>query len=431
MSMPSAKVLLYSINFAPELTGIGKFNGEMVGWLTGHGYEVRVVTAPPYYPQWKAQEGYAAGAYAKEEMQGAKVWRCPIWIPEHASGLKRLIHLASFAISSLPVLLKQMFWRPDVLIVLEPPLAAAPAAVCLAKLFGVKSWLHVQDFEVDAAFELGLLPRNKVLRSIVSGVETWLMRRFDIVSSISGSMLNRLLKKDVESGRVKYFPNWVDTEAIYPMPVKPTLFREQLGFSEDDFVILYAGNLGAKQGLDVLLDAAERVQQHADMKFVLCGEGAAKEKLIEESKRRSLSNVTFLPLQPLSRLNELLNTADVHALIQKKSASDLVMPSKLTGMLASGRPVIATADEHTAVFSVLKTSRAGVLVPPEDAERLAEALFVMSQYKDSCDLLGQCGRTYAVDHLSIESIMREMEQTLLDATAVKTIVHEERIRGIN
>ena len=138
------KILFYGINFSPELTGIGKYTGEMAQWFAEQGHEVLVITAPPYYPAWKVSKGYQ-NAYATEQWQGVTVFRTPLWVPAQPSGLKRLIHLASFALLSIPALFKQWSWKPDVVWVVEPPLMCAPAAVAFAKLNGAKSWLHVQD----------------------------------------------------------------------------------------------------------------------------------------------------------------------------------------------------------------------------------------------------------------------------------------------
>ncbi|QGQ99957.1 colanic acid biosynthesis glycosyltransferase WcaI [Paenibacillus psychroresistens] len=413
------RILLYSLNFTPELTGIGKFNGEMVQWLTDQGYEVRVVTAPPYYPQWKINQGYSAHKYSKEIANGAEVWRCPIWIPSKLTGLKRLLHLASFALSSIPVILKQMWWRPQLVMVVEPPLAVAPIVVVLSKLFGIKSWLHVQDFEVDAAFDLGLLPENKALKQLVTGVETWLMRRFNIVSSISLQMMERLYNKGIEPARTRFFPNWVETNAIYPLEERPVYYREQLGINRNDFVVLYSGNMGAKQGLEIILDAAERLQEFKNIYFVICGEGSNKDKLIEDVKLRNLAQIKFIPLQPLEKLNLLLNTADVHALIQKMSISDLVMPSKLTGMMASGKAIIATAAKKTAVFTVMEQSRAGRVVSPEDPEQLAKVLLEMSENKAACHIYGLNARAYATEHLSKAAIMSAFEKSIKDLTTIQ------------
>ncbi len=354
------KILLYGINFAPELTGIGKYTGEMAAWLAAQGHEVRVVTAPPYYPAWAVSPGYSGRAWRTEVWQGVAVWRCPLWVPPQPGGLKRLLHLASFALTSLPVMLRQVLWRPQVVWVVEPALFCAPAAVVVARLSGAKAWLHVQDFEVDAAFSLGLL-KGAWMQRLVAGAERWLMRRFDVVSTISQRMHQRLLDKGVAPGRAVVAANWVDISAITVggMDCRASLamtegcnhFRTQLGIAPDAVVALYSGNMGAKQGLELLADVA---RLSPELVFVFCGNGVGRVDLVQRCA--GLNNVHFLDLQPMARLNELLAMADVHLLPQRADAADLVMPSKLTGMLASGRPVLATAHLGTELANVVNGS---------------------------------------------------------------------------
>jgi colanic acid biosynthesis glycosyl transferase WcaI len=152
------RILIYGLNFHPELTGIGKYTGEMVQYLAGQGHQVRVITTPPYYPYWKVQPPYSAEWYRKENTVGITVYRCPLWVPKHPTGIKRLFHLASFAMSSLPVFFAQINWKPEVVFCVAPALANAPLALLFGKITGAKTWLHIQDFEVDAALNLGLLP---------------------------------------------------------------------------------------------------------------------------------------------------------------------------------------------------------------------------------------------------------------------------------
>ncbi|HEX5738862.1 MAG TPA: WcaI family glycosyltransferase, partial [Hydrogenophaga sp.] len=228
------KFLFYGINFAPELTDIGKYTGEMAQWLASAGHEVRVITAPPYYPAWEVGAGYSARQYHTEVWQGVRVTRTPLWVPHQPGGLKRLLHLGSFALSSLPVLLAQWRWKPDVVWVVEPPLMCAPAAVAFASLRGAKSWLHIQDYEVDAAFDLGLI-KGQTLRRWVQRAERWLMRRFDRVSTISGRMVDRSLSKGAEAARVVHFPNWVDISGITPLAA-PSAYRAELGLAPDAVV---------------------------------------------------------------------------------------------------------------------------------------------------------------------------------------------------
>ncbi|HBB6014679.1 TPA: colanic acid biosynthesis fucosyltransferase WcaI, partial [Escherichia coli] len=154
------KILVYGINYSPELTGIGKYTGEMVEWLAAQGHEVRVITAPPYYPQWQVGENYSAWRYKREE-GAAMVWRCPLYVPKQPSTLKRLLHLGSFAVSSFFPLMAQRRWKPDRIIGVVPTLFCTPGMRLLAKLSGARTVLHIQDYEVDAMLGLGLAGKGK------------------------------------------------------------------------------------------------------------------------------------------------------------------------------------------------------------------------------------------------------------------------------
>ena len=422
------KILLYGINFSPELTGIGKYTGELAAWLVAQGHEVRVVTAPPYYPAWSVSAGYSGSRWQREEWQGVQVWRCPLWVPQQPGGLKRVLHLASFALSSLPVMLRQALWRADVVWVVEPALFCAPTAWAVARLGGSKAWLHVQDFEVDAAFELGLLKGARLKRNVLAA-ERWLMRRFDVVSTISGKMLSLLLRKRVVPSRTEVFPNWVNLNHITPRPAAagPSPFKAELGLPPDAVVALYSGNMGAKQGLEVMAEAAKLLHlsssepnrplalagtaqgtiNNAAIFFVFCGNGAGRAGL--QARCEGLPNVRFLDLQPMERLNDLLALADMHLLPQRADAADLVMPSKLTGMLASGRPVVATAQPMTELAAVVngdtRETCCGVVVLPEAPALLAQAITDLAHHPALRAQMGTAGRRYAEQHLDTDAVL--------------------------
>ncbi len=403
------KILVHSIFFAPVLTGVGKYTGEMTAWLTAQGHDVRVVTAPPYYPDWQIAPGYRACMYETERWEGAQVWRCPVWVPASPKGLNRLLHLASFSVSSFPAMVSQLTWRPDIVWVVEPPLFCAPTAWLVARLCGAVAWLHVQDYEVDAAFELGLLRGNGV-RRVISRLERGLMRRFDRVSSISSRMLERARTKGVSPARLVSFPNWADVKVAGPS-AEPNRMRGELGISPEHVVALYSGTMGLKQGLEILSQAATRLQQAPDVLFVFCGNGPARDDL--ETLCDGLPNVRFLDLQPVERLAELLNMADIHLLPQQAGAADLVMPSKLTGMLASGAPVVATCAENTELALVVQDR--GIVVPPDDSEALVRAILTLADDKDLRTRFGANALAYAQKHLSRGAVLAAFEKALEEA----------------
>ncbi|WP_374305313.1 WcaI family glycosyltransferase [Methylocella sp.] len=359
------KILIVGENYAPEMTGVGRYTGEIGAYLAECGYDVSVVAAPPHYPGWRVRAPYSAWRYARERLDGVKVTRCPIVLREEMRGIWRLIAPASFAAASLPpALWAAVVERPDVVLCIEPTLMVAPAGL-FARLFGARLLLHVQDLEFDAAFAVGHL-RGGALKRALFGFESWLLKRFDGIVTISGQMSKRLVEKGVDPARLRIVRNWVDLDKIRPMQGQ-NAFRAELGLGADDFVALYAGNIGAKQALEVALDAARRLAGRTNVHFVVAGDGPEKARLMRDYG--DLANVRFLPLQPEERLCELLNLADLHILPQSRGAADLVLPSKLGGMLASGKPVLATADAGTELHEVL--SGVGVLVPAGDSEAMA------------------------------------------------------------
>jgi colanic acid biosynthesis glycosyl transferase WcaI len=402
------------------LTGIGKYTGDMAEWLAARGHHVRVVTAPPYYPDWRISEDYRGTWYRTENRDDPSlptVFRTPIYVPQSPSGLKRVLHLFSFMIGSVPTMVRQIFWKPDVVWTVEPTFFGAPLALLVATASGAQSWLHVQDFEVDAAFDLGLLPAKGLIHDIALRLERYFTDRFSRVSSISSKMLERSIAKGVPAAQATLFPNWVDIDSVYPHPIGvENSFRRELGL-DDKIILLYSGNMGNKQGLEVLAPLAKAFQENKAVHFVLCGNGTFRpqlENLVAESP-----NVSILPLQPLERLNDLLNAADIHLLPQRSGAADLVMPSKLTGMLSSGRPIIVTAEAKTQVAQVVSGSTrvvsepCGIVVPAEDPVALHQAVDRLVQSPELRASLGQAARRYAVQYLGRDQVLARFEQDLL------------------
>lgn len=399
------RVLIHGINYAPEPVGIGRYTAGMAAWLAERGHEVRVVTAPPYYPAWRVAPGYRAWRYRRERVAGVAVWRCPVWVPRRPSGVRRVVHLMSFALSTLPVMLAQARWRPDVVIAVEPPLMCAPGALLTARLAGARSVLHVQDLEVDAGFALGLMPG--FLRRPVEAAERRLLMRFDRVTTISRRMRQRLEAKGVAPSACGLLPNWVDIRAVGPPDARSAL-RAELGIPQDAVVALYAGNMAAKQGLEVVAFAARRHAGRRDLVYVLCGEGPTRDALAWQVA--DLPNARLLPLQPEARRGDLLRLADIHLLPQRADAADLVMPSKLCGMLASGRPVVASAPVGSELAEVV--AGRGLVVPPGDGERFADAVATLADDPTARALLGKEARRYAEEHLARERVLGGLEDML-------------------
>lgn len=393
------KILIYSANYAPEPTGIGKYSGEMAEWLAAQGHDVRVVAAPPYYPNWKVAEGYQWPPYQRETLHGVDVWRAPLWVPSKPGGIKRVLHLLSFAVTSAPVMLRQVFWNPDVVLTVAPAMACAPTGWLTARLCGATAWLHVQDFEVDVAFQMNLL-QGRRLRAAALWFERHLLRRFDKVSSISTKMVDKLRQKGVDAHAIELFANWVDTAGVKPIQGVSS-YRAELGIEADQVVALFSGTWGSKQNLLAIPEAARMLAHRQDLVFVICGDGVMRPQL--EAACAGLPNVRLMPLQPKERLSDLLGMADIHLLTQSAEAEDLVLPSKLTGMLSSGRPVIATCHEGTELGHVV--GHCGVVAKPGCTVALADAVVALADDPARRQELGTYARGYAEQSFAKEQIL--------------------------
>lgn len=403
------RILLVGINYAPDLIGVAKYNAELCEALVSFGHEVRVVTAPPYYPEWCIPPSYKSWRYRSETINGVSVTRAPIYVPGKPTGAKRLVHHASFALTSLwPVLSDSLRWRPDVIFSVAPSLMSASFSGWIARRIGAFSWLHLQDFEVDAAFDLGLLS-NRRLRAPMVAVERNILRSFDCVSSISPAMLDRLAAKGVDKEKIRELRNWTDTTHITP-GIEGTDLRKQMNLDDSHFVGLYSGTMSNKQGLELIVEAA-RSLEHSDpnIRFVLCGEGPHKATL--QAMAAGLNNVQFLKLQADDRFAALLGMADFHLIPQKAEAADLVLPSKLGGIFATGRPVIAMSKPDTGLAN--EVAGAGLIIPPGDIAALAAAVHTLAASPELCRSLGQGARRTALARWDKTAILGAVEQALV------------------
>lgn len=405
----SKRLLLIGGNFAPEPTGIGKYNGEMINWLVDNGYECTVITSYPYYPQWAVQEPYQRikSWYRKEVLRDGKlkVYRCPQYVPAKPSGKKRILLDLSFCLSAFFKLLQLIPAKKyDVVIAVVPSFQLGLLAVLYKKLRGAKFLYHIQDMQIEAARDLQMI-RSKRAINMLLGVEKYILKQADIVSSISDGMMQKIGEKAEKD--IFFFPNWVDTALFHPLEDK-TALKLEYGFSATDKVLLYSGAIGEKQGLESILYAAQAMQDRKDLQFLICGSGPYKEQLQQQAQKMGLKQVTFLPLQSFETFNRFLNMADVHLVIQKASASDLVMPSKLTTILAVGGMALITANPGSGLHTLVQQHRIGLVVNAEDQEALNEGIRLA--VGEEAHEVTQQARAYAAEHLSIGRVMRRFEE---------------------
>lgn len=402
------RILLYTTNYAPELIGIGKYSSELAEWLSLNGHDVRVISTYPHYPSWRVWQSHNSWKcfYKIEFLKKVRIFRCPSLIPKNPFGLKRVFFYVSFAFSSLPILLLHFYWRPKLIILIEPTISCAPATIFFKFVSKTKIWLHIQDFELDAAFKMNFIS-GIYLHKCLKLIDRFMVRCFNYVSSISLKM-NDKIGLDYGLKSPFLFPNWVDTNEIFPSEIS---MRGNLKIPDTDIVCLYSGSMGRKQGIEVLLASIKLLEHEPNIKFIICGEG--EEFRMYSTEHASISNIFWLPLQGPEKFNLLMNAADIHLLPQLEDAADLVMPSKLSAMFASGKPVVAMAQSGTEIFNAVQGR--GVAVKPGVPAEFAEAIQGLSQSKELISQYGKAARQFAVEKLDKEIILQRFQRQFMSA----------------
>ncbi|TDT46731.1 colanic acid biosynthesis glycosyl transferase WcaI [Maribacter spongiicola] len=409
------RILFVGYNFTPELTGIGKYSGEMMHWLAEKGHECTVLTSYPYYPYWKVQEPYRKNRfwYKKEvtnfESGGRlKIIRCPMYVPNKPSGAKRMLLDTSFSISAflagIPLLFTKKYSK---IITVAPSFQFGLLGVFYKKIKGAMHIHHIQDMQIEAAQDLGMIKSPKLLKTLY-GIEKYIYRNTDVISSISDGMIERIERKAQKP--ISFFPNWTETKNFYPIE-DTTKLKEEFGFKPTDYIVLYSGGIGEKQGLDAILTSAKNLAAHQKLQFIICGTGPYKQILKEKAEHMNLNNVHFTPLQPKECFNKFLNIADLHLVIQKEKASDLVMPSKLTTILAVGGLSLITANPNSSLYRVVSKHGMGILVAPENQEALDKGILIGLGELDNQDIK-KAARAYAERFLAIDTVMHKFNEKI-------------------
>lgn len=400
-------ILLIGHNFFPEPTGIGKYSGEMIEWLRQNEYPCTVITTYPYYPHWEVQLPYRNGWFKKEhfglkdKLNLVTIYRCPLYVPKRLTGKQRILHDLSFTVSMLCVVLKCIVFdkKFDYIVVVAPPFHLGYLGLLYKKLRGGKLIYHIQDLQIEAAQSSDLL-KGKKLFEILHKAEKILLRKSDIVSSISHGMINKIQSK--LERKVTFFPNWVETKDFYKIE-NNTKIRKDWGINQTDFICLYSGSIGGKQGLENIINAAELLKHHNHIKFFICGTGPYKKLLEDLANKKELKNISFIPLVSKARFNDFLNLADLHLIIQKAYIGDLVMPSKLQTILAVGGVSLVTAEPGTSLYTLVEKFDVGYISKPDDYEDLANKILYASD-KDNTKKSNNA-RNYALENLNIDRVM--------------------------
>ncbi|MDY7014958.1 MAG: glycosyltransferase family 4 protein, partial [Cyanobacteriota bacterium] len=395
------KILLYSYNYYPEPIGISPLMTDLAEGLVKRGHQVRVVTAMPWYPKSEIYEEYRGKLYLTEERNGVTIQRCYVRASSKRSFLNRALFELSFA--SLSAIDALRGWRPDVLILTVPGLPVGVPAAFVSRFYGCPSILNLQDILPEAAVHVGLISNKKAIR-VFEALERFNYRTADKIAVIAEGFRDNLRGKGVPDEKIVLIPNWVDVNFIKPQPKENNYFRVENQL-EDKFVALYSGNIALTQGLETVIDAAKLLQAHPEIAIAIVGEEKALKRLENYCQKREVKNVVLRPFQPREKLPELLSAADVGLVVQKKNVIAFNMPSKIQVLLASGRAIVASVPETGTAAKAIQASGGGVVVPPEDAKALADAILELYRNPDKVKFLGENSRNHAIHNYTFEEAL--------------------------
>ena len=286
---------MLSINYAPDKTGIAVTTTEVAEWFSEKGDSMIVITALPYYPEWKINEAYRHKSKRNETIKGVFISRVNLFVPQRLNTINRILHELSFVFTTFFKALT--FKKPDVIVVVSPPLFLGLVGIVLKYLWRRKLLLNIKDLVPDAAVELNMLKSPFFIRLLYI-IERFIYKHSDAVASLGHGVLNRLEKKGVARNKLHYLPDTADPQLL-ASPFKPksaNLFLINNGL-EDNFIVLHSGNMGVKQSIPVIIYAASLLKK-IPICFYIVGDGGEKDKIIEVAKSYQLNNVRFLPLQP-------------------------------------------------------------------------------------------------------------------------------------
>lgn len=403
------RLLVLCPHFAPDTAPTGTVMTTIAGGLADRGHRLHVVTALPWYREHRIEPGWGGRLVRHEDLPWGRITRAHPFPTDKRNIPARALAFGGFTMEAA-LLAAMSRGRPDAVLAMSPPLTLGLAGAAVARLRRAPFVFNIQDVFPDAAVETGALTNRRVIAA-ASTLERWSYQVADAVTVLSDDLRDNVVAKlegrrRGEAGKVRVIPNFVDTQAITPGPIDGA-YRRELGLVGKT-VVLYAGNVGLSQSLDLVVEAARRlVERRPEVVFLVNGGGSGRQPLIDAAA--GLPNVRFGDFQPADRLPDVLATGDIHLVPLKAGLAKASVPSKLYSILAAGRPVLAAVDEGTEVARTVEAAGAGVAVPPDDADAFCAGLDRLLDDPRAAAAMGERGRRFVEGWASPAAVAERYE----------------------
>ena len=397
---------MFSLTYPPEEVGTAPYAGGAAEHLAGIGARVRVVTGMPHYPEWRVWDGYRHRWRMQEYRNGVDVLRLRSYVPNKQSALRRACYDISFLVRAIGTVGGR---RPDAVIGVIPALADGILGSVLSSHHDVPLGIIVQDLTGAAAQQSGI-PGGTAVANGTRVVEQWVLRAASRVAVVSEGFMPYVESAGVERHLVRQVRNW----SRMPEPKGPPgVVRAELGWQPHQFILLHAGNMGFKQGLEHVIRAASvAAGSHSPIHFAFMGDGNQRSRL--EAEASGLRNVSFLAPRYGQDFADVLGAADVLLVHERPSVVDMSLPSKLTSYFVAGRPVIASVMQDGATAREIRRSGGGVIVPAGDPWALLDAAASLAIDPARQARLARDAASHAAANLSKNAALHELNEFVSD-----------------
>lgn len=408
------KLLVLCPHYAPDVAPTGEVMTSIATELVNRGHRLHIVTSLPWYQHTRIEPGWEGRSVRREDTPWGRITRVNPFPTDKRNIPARALAFAGFTALAGALAVAGQPGRPDAVLAMSPPLTLGAAGWAAAQRWRVPFVFNIQDVFPDVAVELGAISNPLVIKA-ASWLERWSYRRADAVTVLSDDLRDNLVAKIDGTvpdpvDRIRVIPNFVDTERIRPGDPEAGAYRAEYGLVGKK-VVMYAGNVGFSQSLDLVLAAARALVDRPDVAFVINGGGSARADLQEQAS--GLPNVTFVDFQPKERLPEVLAAADIHVVPLRRGLARSSVPSKTYSILAAGRPVVASVDEGTEVARVVERAGAGLAVPPDDPDAFTNAVTKLLDAPAQAQEMGRAARAF-VERWASPAAVAERYEALFD-----------------
>ena len=388
-------------NFWPELIGQSQTAAEFAFFLADRGVTVRVVTAMPFYPEWRIWPEYRGAVWSTEHHSGVTVYRSWHLVAPSPSTFTRILHEATLSLVAVPNLIRGLAGARTAFIVI-PALSYAFVGTILAAVLGVRTVLVVNDLQPDAAVELGMM-RNPIMIGISRWMARAAYRLADEIHTLSEGMRARIARDLRRPDKIRLVPVTIDPGELAPVPLEQNEFRSRF-VPSGVFSVLHTGNMGQKQDLDVLLRAADRVRGDPSVRFYVFGDGATKDAFLTQRDALRLSNVEHHPLQERRLFPHMLSGADLVLVSQHAAVADVVVPSKLITAMGAGAMIVAACSDNSEPARLVQESGGGVVIPAGDDAALVNVIRRLQRGDIDAHACRRRARAFTIAHFGRDAV---------------------------